>query len=465
MNALVIVSSLGVLALLAEIFRFRKALYPMVMVGLIAAFVVNLFDWNTGYSYFHYMMVYDNYAVAFNQVILGVAIGWFLLAPPFFNDENHVTDYIAVTTFAIAGALLLAAFNHISMLFIGIEILSISMYVMAGSRKSDLSSNEAAFKYFLMGSFSTGFLLFGIALVYGASGSFYMQSLNSMHSIREFVLNSGTALPAFFMVGMLLMMVGMVFKVSAFPFHFWAPDVYQGSPTPITALMSTIVKVAAVSAFFRLFVTCFSTLQAEWITILTIISVLTILVGNITALFQKDLKRMLAYSSVSHAGYLLFAIIAINRYSAPSLIYYSIAYSFATLAAFAVLMIVSERTGNTQIDSLKGLMRNKPFLGISLVVSMFSLAGIPPLAGFFAKYYLFTAALSSGHVWLVLLGIVGTLVGVYYYFRVAVAVFQDGDDTNAAPYTVSVYHTILLVLSLLITVVLGVVPNLLLGLW
>ena len=478
MEALIIISSLGVLALISDIFRLKKVMMPVTLLGLALAFVFNLVgsqgfgaffnglsqghlvfeNWNEPSSYFNGMMIYDRFAVGFNQIIITIGFLWFLLAHKFMGDHNHTSDYFAVTLFALAGAVVMTSYNHLVMLFLGIEILSISMYVMAGSNKLDLRSNEASMKYFLMGAFATGFLLFGITLIYGASGTFEIEKL------RRYIIAPTNGMTGMFNVGVLMMMIGLVFKISAFPFHFWAPDVYDGAPTPITAFMATIVKVAAVAGFFRLFYISFSTIQGIWIPALWVISALTILVGNITALYQKDLKRMLAYSSISHAGYILFAVLAMNNKSAPSLMYYSLAYSFSTLAAFTILLNVAEKRGNTQIDSLRGLARNHPGMGFVMTVAMFSLAGIPPLAGFIAKYYLFAAALQSHFVSLVLLALIGSLVGVYYYFRVVVVLYQDTPDAEN-PYKLSFAHQALLVICLLATVGLGIFPNVLIGLW
>jgi NADH-quinone oxidoreductase subunit N len=452
MKALIMVSGLGVIALLGEIFKFKKALMPLVILGLIATFVVNLLDWGTTASYFNEMMVYDQYARIFTAIILIIATGWFLLAPSFFKEETSMVDHYALVLFALAGAVVLTSYSNLTMLFIGIEILSIPMYILAGSRKTDLRSNEAALKYFLMGAFATGFLLFGITLLYGASHSFHLSQ------IAAYVNTNSGHLPLIFHGGVLLVLVGLAFKVSIFPFHFWAPDVYDGSPTVVTALMATIVKVAALAAFFRLFSTCFTGVAHLWTNVLWVMSAATILVGNLTALFQKDLKRMLAYSSVSHAGYILFAIIAMNNLSAPSLMYYALAYSLSTLAAFTVLVVVAQHLGDTSIEGLRGFAKNNPFLAVAMIVAMFSLAGIPPLAGFFAKYYLFAAALQNGYVILVLIAVLGSVISVYYYFKVVVAMFQN--DREVQPLSITGTHKALLALTLIATVVLGLFPGL-----
>ncbi|MDX2002026.1 MAG: NADH-quinone oxidoreductase subunit N [Chitinophagales bacterium] len=456
MKALVMVSGLGIVAMLGEIFRFKKILLPLVIVGLLATMAVNVLDWDTNTAYFNNMMTYDNFAVVFTSILLLVSVGWFLLAPSFFKTESSMTDHFALVLFALAGGIVLNSFSDLTMLFLGIEIVSIPMYVLAGSKKTDLRSSESAMKYFLMGAFATSLLLMGVTLVYGAAHSF------NLSNIVNYINSNSGSLPIIFHTGILLILAGLAFKVSAFPFHFWAPDVYDGAPTVVTALMATLVKVASLAAFYRLFATCFVYADSYWTDVLWIISAFTILIGNLTALYQKDLKRMLAYSSVSHAGYVLFAILALNEFSAPSLMYYSIAYSVATLAAFTVLVILANYAGNTHIESLKGFARNNPLPALTMVVAMLSLAGIPPLAGFFAKYYLFTAALQSQYFILVLLAVLGTIIGVYYYFRAMVTMFQG--DGEVPKLSISGTHIALMLLCLIGTLALGIMPGLLMGL-
>src|SRR5688572_7486135 len=246
MNALYIVSGLGIFSLLAEIFSLKKALLLVVVLGLVAATVFISFDWNTTQYYFQNMVVFDNTALAFSALMVITSLVWLHISGPYFTHEENMADRMSLVLFVLVGGMVMASFNNMAMLFLGIEILSISLYVLAGSRK-ELSSTEAAFKYLLMGSFATGFLLFGIALVYGATGFFHI------NQIAEFITTNQTNLPGFFYAGVLLMLIGLAFKISAVPFHFWAPDVYTGSPSPITAFMSTVVKIAAIAAFIRIF--------------------------------------------------------------------------------------------------------------------------------------------------------------------------------------------------------------------
>jgi NADH-quinone oxidoreductase subunit N len=304
------------------------------------------------------------------------------------------------------------------MLFIGIEILSIALYILAGSRRLNLSSNESALKYFLMGAFASGILLFGITLIYGVCNSF------DLAVIAEYV-NSSEQTPTLFNTGILLVLFGLCFKLVAVPFHFWSPDVYQGAPTLITAFMATVVKTAAIASFYKLFDSCFSGVDGLWYPVLWAVAVLSILLGNISAVMQNEAKRMLAWSGVAHAGYLLLPMAALNELSAPAIFYYSCAYAIASITAFAVLIALSGSQNELPIDQFKGLAKNNPLLTTALVVSMFSLAGIPPLAGFFGKYIAFLTAFNSNLIVAVLLAIVGSLIGVYFYFRPVVYAFNN----------------------------------------
>ncbi len=449
MKALILLSSLGVLSLLAEIFSFKKLLYPLVLLGLTVTFVLNIGEWNTNVTYFK-MMTFDNFAVAFSSVIIVVAFLWFLMAEGFFKEESSQTDHYALILFALVGALLMVSYTNMTMLFLGIEILSIPMYILAGSKKDDLSSNEAAFKYLIMGAFATGFLLFGITLIYGSTGSFDLTEIQNAVSVPGKV-------PGIFYTGVLLMLVGMAFKVSAAPFHFWAPDVYQGAPTMMTAFMATIVKTAAMAAFLRLFDTTFVRVSGTWTEVLWVMAALTLLVGNITAVFQTSTKRMLAYSSVAHAGYMLLALISANVYSSPGILFYTLAYSIGSIATFCIVSVVVNARGDDGIHSFNGLAKTNPLLAGIMTIALLSLAGIPPTAGFFAKYYIFTSAFMAGNVGLVLIAIVASLIGVYYYFRIIIAMyFKEGKHEEV---DVDMNHKILLIVIAFAIVALGIFPD------
>lgn len=451
MNAFYIICGLGVISLLAEITNLKRWLIVILTLGIAAAVVAALMDWGTSRHYYQEMVVFDNFSLAITALICLLGVLWFWMASGYFHNETHLTDEAALVLFSISGAIMMASFNNMAMLFLGIEILSISLYVLAGSKKESLASNEAAFKYFLMGSFATGFLLMGIALIYGATASFQLDVIATYAA-------SGAELPGFFYAGVLLMLVGMAFKVSAVPFHFWAPDVYQGSPTTITAFMSTVVKVAAFAAFFKLFSATFISVKETWIVPLQVITVLTLVVANITAVFQNNVKRMLAYSSVGHAGYVLLGLIAGGAAAAGTIFYYLAVYSFASLSAFAILYLEERKGEDTTVDSFNGLFKTKPFVAVAMTISLLSLAGIPPLAGFFGKYLVFSQALQNGYTGLVILAVVTSLIGVFYYFRIIIAMFikEPSGEIMPVPASMKIWMALLIVLNL----VLGIFPDL-----
>ena len=441
------------LSLFSEIFNFKKILLPMIYVGLASAIILAVCDWNTNESYFNNMIVFDNFALSFTILLATLSLLWFAISPSFFHEPTSSVDHISLILFTLIGAVVMTSYSNMIMLFLGIEILSISIYVLAGSRKSSLESNEAALKYFLMGAFATCFLLFGIALVYGSTGTFNIDRIGGAIMIGS---NENNML---LYAGVLMIMIALAFKVSAVPFHFWAPDVYQGSPTVITAFMSTVVKTAAFAAFLRI-MTAFISLESFWSATLWIITAATILVGNITAVYQKNMKRMLAYSSVAHAGYMLLAILAMNNSSADSLLFYAIAYSVSSITSFAILLVVHRATGSESIESFYGLAKRNPLLATVTVISMLSLAGIPPTAGFFAKYYIFSSAIQNNLTALVLIAIIGSLIGVFYYFRVIIALFRDNETQKIEMGTA--FQTVLLFTSF-IAMLLGILPGLFVG--
>jgi NADH-quinone oxidoreductase subunit N len=396
------------------------------------------------------MIWIDKFSLAFTVLISIVSVLWFWMCGDYFQD-NHQADKSALVLFAVAGAVVMASFNNMTMLFLGIEILSISLYALAGSKKGSLFSNEASFKYFLMGSFATGFLLLGIAFVYGATGSFQIDI------ISDFIYIHKDALPTFFYAGVILMFIGLAFKISAVPFHFWAPDVYGGSPTPITAFMSTVVKIAAIAAFYRVFSFAFGDIESSWLLMIEIVCVLTLVVANVTAVYQNDAKRLLAYSSVGHVGYILLGFLADPVTSTSTVFYYLSAYAVSSLGAFAVLSIIEREKGNLSIDNFNGLFRRNPFVAVAMTLALLSLAGIPPLPGFFGKYMIFALALNNGFIGLVIVAVISSLIGAYYYFRIIIAMFMK--EPTGSPLKLSTSANALAAVLIAITVIIGLFPN------
>jgi NADH-quinone oxidoreductase subunit N len=448
MNVLVIIALAGVVCMMAEVFRLKKGIVAIIALALVAAGTALVMEWNQGASWYNYMLLTDNYALAFSGVMILVTLLWLIMARSYFSEDSNTAEHSSLILFALAGAIIMVSYSDLTMFFIGLEILSISLYVLAGSEKRNVRGNEAGLKYFLMGAFATGFLLFGIALIYGATGTFNLSEIAES-------LRSKASIPVFVIAGILLMMVGLCFKIAAVPFHFWAPDVYEGSPTLITAFMATVVKTAAFAAFYRLFSSSFAEFHDSWAPALAIISAVSMIVGNVLAVWQQSLKRMLAYSSIAHAGYMLMAIVAFNDKSGGAILLYAASYSLSSIGAFALLHAVSVN-GNEQISSLRGLAKSNPFTAVLMIISLLSLAGIPPVAGFFAKYYLFTGALQSGYTWLVLTAVVSSLIGVYYYFRVLYTLFQDGGEISPLPGS----HRLVMIIAAVLSLIIGIMPAL-----
>ncbi len=421
MKELLLISGLGILALLAGLINARKIVMPIVLIGLLANIGLCITDWNSN-EIVYGMLKLDNFALAFTMVFSVVAFLWFIGAADYFTDDTNFSDHYTLVLFTLTGAFLLVSFTNMVTLFLGIEILSIPLFVLVGSNKTKLKSNEAAFKYFLLGSFASAIMLFGMALIYGATGHF------NVYAISDFISKANIISPMFF-TGMLLMLMSIAFKVSAAPFHFWTPDVYQGAPTNITAYMATVVKTVAFAAFFRLFQSSFGSLQMEYAMVLSVLCAITLIVSNITAAVQTNVKRMLAFSSISHAGFMLIAIFTPN--AANYLLYYTLVYSISSIVAFNVLKIIKANTnGNETLDAFKGLLKRSPFIAVVLIIALLSMAGIPPLAGFMAKYLMFSAAVANGYVWLVVIAILTSLVGVYYYFKIVINTFYSQDTEN-----------------------------------
>ena len=456
MNAFLVVCGLGFVSLLAEIANLKKRLHIAIIVGLVIAVTLAVADWNSKLSYYNDMLIFDQFSLTFTVLIIAVSIFWFCISSPFFIQQPHQTDRSALVVFTMVGGIMMASFHNMAMLFLGIEILSISLYILAGSNKDSFLSNEAAFKYFIMGSFATGFLLMGIALVYGATGSF------DIGKIASYTAANTAGLPDFFYVGLFLMLIGMTFKISAVPFHFWAPDVYAGSPTIITAFMSTVVKIAAVAAFYKIFAQCFVSVQSSVINAVQVIVVLTLIVANITAVYQNDVKRMLAYSSIAHIGYILLAFISGGIKAEGTFFYYLLSYSTASLVAFGILSVLEGSNGSTSLEVLNGLFRKNPFAAICMTIALLSLAGIPPFAGFFAKYLILGRAIDAGHTYLAILAIVTSLIGVYYYFRPIVVMFAQAPSSDNRPF--SIVQKLAISLLALITLLAGLIPDVLINL-
>lgn len=363
------------------------------------------------------MLSYGPYESVFILLMAVCALIYLLLSVDTLAEAGTGTsDPLALIFFVMTGICIIAGFRSLLMLFLGIEIVSIPLYILAASDKRNLRSNEAALKYFLMGAFSTGLMLMGIALLYGTHGSFHLDALNVG---KEALSPLATA-------GIVLLMVSMAFKVSAAPFHFWTPDVYDGTPTVFTSFMATVVKGAAFFAFLRLFQDGFGRLHEHWRLLMAFITAATLVIGNVTAVFQQSVKRMLAYSSIAQAGFMMLALFALNQTARTGIVLYAVSYSLATIGVFAVLTRMKDHS----FEAFNGLAARQPMLALLLTVFLLSLAGIPLTAGFFAKYQMIAATLEEGRmIWMAVLALLCAVVGVYYYFRVIQAMyFRTGGE-------------------------------------
>lgn len=459
MGAIITLSLVAILILYLGLYKAHKALLPVSLLGLLGALIFEGLLWNKiPEAQFSGMVLFDRFSILFSIVCIVLTALILVLSKEFFESlKIHVAEYYALVIFSLIGAISITSYHNFAMLFIGIEIMSVAVYILSGIRKQDVYSNEAALKYFIMGAFSTGFLLFGIALMYGATGSFDLSVL------KGYVMSNSVSISPLFYGGISLLLIGLCFKVGAAPFHFWTPDVYDGAPTMVTTYMSTVVKVASFAAFFRLFDFVLAPLDGYWTPVLLTIIVITLFVGNITALVQSSFKRMLAYSSVSHAGYMLFAIVSIGPLANDGLVMYSVAYSLASIIGFGAVYIVQRDTGGEGFDAFNGLGKKNPVFAVLLTIAVLSLAGIPFTAGFIGKFMMFNAAMSQYHIVLLILAAVNAIIGVYYYLRVVAHMYLKNAEEEVAV-LVSPVHMAVFAIAFLGTLVLGVYPDLIVGL-
>ncbi|MGZ5221863.1 MAG: NADH-quinone oxidoreductase subunit N, partial [Chitinophagaceae bacterium] len=451
MNALLLSAIFGVILLFSGIWLKRKsAVRAIAVIGMIVLLITNIMEMYSP-SFFRIdtsgMMYFDRFALLFNSIVLFSTLVFFILSARDMEKIGiHYAEYFSLIFFITCGIILVTSFKSLLILFLGIEIISIPLYILTGADKRNLKSNEASLKYFLMGSFSTGLMLMGIALIYGVTGTFNVEQM-------RFAVDKPAVMPV---AGMLLLLFSMSFKVSAAPFHFWTPDVYDGAPTVFTSFMATIVKAAVFIGFIRLFDETFGVFHSQWKVWVAIMVVATLFIGNITAVFQQSVKRMLAYSSISQAGFMLLALFAMNTDAKEGILLYAAAYCLATIGIFAVLAKMSDYT----FEGFNGLAKQQPLVAAVTTILFLSLAGIPLTAGFLAKFYMLKAAMGGGNnLWLVIFAVLMAAVSAYYYFRVIQAMyFKEGPATiQASP----VFKWTLVGLTAIV-ILLGVFPNLLL---
>ncbi len=450
MNTLILSAVSGVIMMFSSfMLNSRSTVRTLAHVLLLAIIVVNFLELRD-FSFVDIdtkgMLVFDRYALLFMLVANLSTFAFFLLSSKDMEKVGlNYSDYFALIFFILAGITIASSFKSLLMLFLGIEIISIPLYILTGSDKRNLKSNEASLKYFLMGSFSTGLMLMGIALVYGATGTFQ----------TTVAYADATKVPVLIIAGLMMLLFSMSFKASIAPFHFWTPDVYDGAPTVFTSFMATVVKAAVFIAFMRLFNDSFGAIRGEWKLLVAIIVATTLFIGNITAVFQQSVKRMLAYSSISQAGFMMLAVFALNNDAKEGLILYAIAYSFATIGIFAVLIKMKDYT----FEGFNGFARQYPLVAATMVIFLLSLAGIPLTAGFLSKFYMLKATVGTGTLWLAIFAVLMAAVSVYYYFRLIQAMYFREGKVQAIHLSAGFRYT--LVAMAAVTILLGLFPNLL----
>jgi len=427
------------------------------LAGILGSLAVAWSQWGREPAYgFSNMVVADNFSTFFTVLFL-IAGGLTLLLSDSYVRKLSLApgEYYVLTLFATSGMVLMARSTDLIMFFLGLEVLSVSLYVLAGYLRTSDRSAEGALKYFLLGAFSTGFLLYGIALLYGAAGSTRLADIGNMVAQKNLLQQP------MLLAGMGLLLTGFGFKIAMVPFHMWAPDVYEGAPSPITAFMSVGVKAAAFAALLRVFSGSLAELNAYWRELLWLGSVLTMTLGNVTALLQNNIKRMLAYSSIAHAGYILIGVVAGGEMGSAAVLYYLLVYTLMNLGAFAVVIAI-ERQDDQQLDirDYAGIGSRYPALGVAMAIFMFSLAGIPPLGGFMGKFYIFSAAVKEGYIGLTIIGVLNSLVSVYYYLRITVMMFMKEPDGEPAAVIFAPALVMVLIITVFFTVQMGLFPAL-----
>ncbi len=452
MSVFIIIFLTAVIALFSGVFEQGKFARYIGILGLIIALYVSFLPECSFFAQYNHMFEYTANTALFTKIgIIITLLLFFLGGFAFSNHRSHQSELYALMLIALSGGIILFGYQNMVTLFLGIEILSIPLYVMAGANKTDLKSNEASIKYFLMGAFATGFLLFGIAMIYGTSGSF------DLATIQAFSLTN--AKNSMFILGVLLMLCALAFKVSLAPFHMWSPDVYVGSPSLITAFMASVVKIAGFYALFRLMTIGFFGVTHQWINILGVFVIITLLLANVMGLAQTNAKRMLAYSSVSHAGYISLVFFGLNTLSAYNLAFYLFAYAIATVGVFMCLIYVEKLKRENSFNAFRGLAKTEPLLAVAATVSLLSMAGIPLTAGFIGKFTLFAQAM-NGAAFLVLVAVLGSAVSIAYYLRIIIAMFFFKESSFKTSEKVTVTYNIVAIAVIVTLIAIGVYPDL-----
>ena len=433
----------------------KRGLAWLTILGSLVAFIVSVNMLTDGglvpTTEFSGMLRIDQYSVFFNLIFFVSLILVSLISISYLGSQDpRQGQYYLLMLLSTFGMMLMAGANDLVMVFLGLELMSLPLYVLAGYFRTNSYSSEAGMKYLLLGAFSSCFFLYGIALIYGGTGTTELTKIASSQLTNNMLV----------VVGMFLLIVGFGFKVGLVPFHQWAPDVYDGAPTSVTAFIAAGPKAAGFSAFFRVFIESFGSLEDEWILAITILAALTMTFGNLAAIAQRNIKRMLAYSSIAHAGYVLVALAAASQDGTSSAMLYLLVYCVMNVGAFGAIILTKTDDGDTfEIADYAGLGFQKPVLAIFMSVMMFSLAGFPPTAGFIGKFYVFRSAVESGRIWLVVIAAINTAISAYYYLRVVVTMYMKERRVELKVLPYSGYLVIALILATAGVLLIGILPS------
>lgn len=447
----------GLVVLLAEAFRGRDEKMPiggLAIIGLVGAGAASVLLWNRNATSFG-VVTADNFSLFVNLVLVAVGILTVIFSSQTVDrDGIPAGEYYAIMLFAIVGMMLMGQATDLLVIFLALETMSIAVYVLTGIRREQQQSTEAAFKYFLLGAFASAFFLYGVAFLYGVTGSTNLDRIGSVIAAQSM---SGNPM---ILLGVGMLIVGFAFKVAAVPFHMWSPDAYEGAPAVVTGFMSTGVKAAAVAAFVRVFLSSLEPMITDWAPVLWVIAAATMILGTVVGVAQTSLKRMLAYSSIAHGGYLLAGLVAGNDVGKAAILFYLAAYALTNLGAFGVIAMLGTRErANDDLRDYAGLFRSHPTLAVLMTFFLLSLGGFPPTAGFIAKWYVFSAAIGSGYYGLAIIGVLSSVVSVFFYLRIVVMMFMTERDARPVPAPITTVAYAGLVLSLIGVLYLGVLPT------
>ncbi len=451
----IVLAALATMAV--EAFRRKGERIPIAglgILGLVAAGVSTVILWNRNTTSFG-VIAADNFGLFVTGILVIVGLLTFLFSAPVLERNDLPSgEYYTLVLFSLAGMIMMATATDLLVIFIALEVLSLAVYVLTGMRRDDPRATEAAFKYFLLGAFSSAFFLYGIAFTYGLAGS------TRLDRVGAFLAAEALTGSPMILVAVGLLMVGFAFKISAVPFHMWTPDAYEGAPAIVTGFMSTGVKAAAFASFARVFLSSFEPFSADWAPVLWVIAVATMVLGTVVGVAQTNLKRMLAYSSIAHGGYLLVGLVSANQVGKAAILFYLLAYAVTNLAAFGVIALLGARDrNNDELNDYKGLWHSHPTLAALMTISLLSLGGLPPTVGFIGKWYIFSAAVSAGYYGLAIIGMLTSVISVFFYLRIVVMMYMVDRDGSPVPAPVGGIGLAALTLAVIAIFVLGILPT------